>query len=160
MHPEYQQPVRNTEDIPIQRDSVGGMTMNTVDLPFKPYVYRGTGEDQIEMTAWLRAEAQRTEAEHWRQEVSAARQRAIRQRREAREREAEHQAIEAVPRLIAQMHAGIERALEEAASPDFAIALAAAREAQALLAEADAPAPEPRSPARPAPRRGIGPSRG
>jgi hypothetical protein len=40
-------PVGSMADIPIERPSVGGMGMNAVPMPrFKPYVYRGTGEDQ------------------------------------------------------------------------------------------------------------------
>lgn len=41
--------LRNTEDIPVERDSVGAMGLATVARTFKPYVYRGWGVDLLEL---------------------------------------------------------------------------------------------------------------
>lgn len=40
-------PVADTSDIPIQRDSIGAMSLTRPSDTFKPYVYRGTGEDTL-----------------------------------------------------------------------------------------------------------------
>lgn len=47
----YLPPLRNTEDIPIHRPSVGGMGLSTTTPEFKVYQYRGIGSDLYEMPA-------------------------------------------------------------------------------------------------------------
>lgn len=120
-------PVLNTEDIPIHRGSVMAMGMSAPADTFKPYVYRGTGEDQIESAAWLRAEAERERAAHWEAERKAAALRAQRRRRQQREQAEEQRQIDSIPRLIADMFAGIEDALARAAEREIAAARARAR---------------------------------
>lgn len=118
MAPDYELPLRNTEDIPIHRASVSAHSLNGVPFSeFKPYVYRGTGVDQIAMAAWLVSEAER-EAERIRQHgIEVARLRALRQRREdrarreeKRQREDEARAIQSIPYLISSIYDGIEEA--------------------------------------------------
>jgi hypothetical protein len=49
----FSPPLTGLSDVPVERDTVGGMSVTCTypDL-FKPYVYRGTGEDQFPETPY------------------------------------------------------------------------------------------------------------
>lgn len=149
----YLPPVRNTEDIPIQR-SITAMGMNAPADTFRPYVYRGIGVDQIDLTEWLRAVAIRKETEQWEAERKATALRVQRQRREARESQQREQSereeqrqVNSIPALIADMHAKISEVLAREAE-----ARAPKVKKQKRLKFPKQPIPSlPRKPARPTP---------
>jgi hypothetical protein len=116
----YLPPLRNTEDIPIQRDSVLAMGLTTATPPFKPYVYRGWGVDILTDLPPV----------HYPPNPYPVPVPKPRQKPRAPRSRPRSQPVAPSP------------------SPDLLVAVAAAREAQAMFAEfsaeVDEPKPKPR----------------